>query len=210
MCSRSLARFIEATQESFLSQDDQARWDKQHAQSHASAAPAGFLREILESTTWSLPRGRALDLACGKGRNSIYLAECGFKIVAMDISSVALAEGQRRAAAKQLSIDWRQADLEDVQFDQAGFDLIVNFNYLQRSLIPQIRRAVRSGGHIIFETYLIDQTAIGYPKNPDYLLRHNELLEHFRDFRVLYYREGRFSEGDEASYRAGILAQRIA
>jgi tellurite methyltransferase len=193
-----------------LSQDDQARWNQQHAQSHESAPPAGFLREILESAAWNLPRGRALDLACGKGRNSLYLAECGFKVVAMDISSVALAEGQRRAAAKQLTIDWRQADLEDVQFDQAGFDLIINFNYLQRSLIPQTKRAVRRSGHVIFETYLIDQIAMGHPKSPDYLLRRNELLEHFRDFQVLYYREGQFSEGDEASYRAGILAQRIA
>ena len=128
----------------------------------------------------------------------------------MDISSVALAKGQTRAAAKQLSIDWRQVDLESVQFDEAEFDLIINFNYLQRSLIAQIKRAVRRGGHVILETYLIDQIAMGHPKNPDYLLRHNELLEHFRDFRVLYYREGQFSEGDEASYRAGILAQRIA
>jgi 2-polyprenyl-3-methyl-5-hydroxy-6-metoxy-1,4-benzoquinol methylase len=165
---------------------------------------------MLESAAWSLPRGRALDLACGKGRNSLYLAECGFKVVAMDISSVALAEGQRRAAAKQLSIDWRHEDLENVQFDEAGFDLIVNFNYLQRSLISRIKRAVRHGGHVIFETYLIDQIAIGHPKNPDYLLRHNELLEHFHDFRVLYYREGQFSEGGDAFHRAGILAQRIA
>ncbi len=193
-----------------MATDDQARWDKQYAQSSGTAAPAGFLREILESRAWSLPYGRALDLACGKGRNSLYLAERGFKVVAMDISSVALVEGQARAEAKQLSIDWRQGDLEAVQFDEAEFDLIVNFNYLQRSLIRQIKRAVRTGGHVICETYLIDQMAMGHPKNPDYLLRHNELLEHFQDFRVLYYREGQFSEGGEASYRAGILAQRIA
>jgi hypothetical protein len=68
--------------------------------------------------------------------------------------------------------------------------------------------AVKVGGYVIFETYLIDQREIGQPKNPDYLLGHNELLEHFRDFRVLYYREGKFTEGEEASCRAGILAQR--
>ncbi len=128
----------------------------------------------------------------------------------MDISAVALNEARKRAELKQLRIDWRQTDLKAVRLDEAAYDLIVNFNYLQRSLIPDIKRAIKNGGYIIFETYLIDQIAIGHPKNPDYLLRHNELLEHFREFRILCYREGKFSDNGEASYRAGILAQRIA
>jgi SAM-dependent methyltransferase len=149
-----------------------------------------------------------LDIACGTGRNSLYLAELGFEVAAVDISAVAMDEGRKRAESKQLRIDWRQSDLEVVQLEEAAFELVVNFNYLQRSLIPQIERAVKVGGYVIFETYLIDQKEIGHPKNPDYLLGHNELLEQFRDFRVLYYREGKFTDGDEASYRAGILAQR--
>jgi hypothetical protein len=86
---------------------------------------------------------------------------------------------------------------------------VINFNYLQRSLWPQIKNAVRVGGVVVYETYLIDQREIGHPKNPANLLGHNELLEAFRDFRVLYYREGKFSEGGDAAYRAGILAQKI-
>lgn len=193
-----------------MSRDDQVRWDKQHADSAGAAQPASFLRQVFENDAWQLPRGRALDIACGKGRNSLYLARLGFEVVAMDISAVALAEGRKGAELKQLRIDWRQTDLEAVQLDEAAFDLIVNFNYLQRSLIPQIRRALKVGGYVIYETYLIDQKEIGHPKNPDYLLRHNELLEHFRDFRTLYYREGKFSDGGDASYRAGLLARRIA
>ena len=127
----------------------------------------------------------------------------------MDISAVALDEGRKRAGSKQLRIDWRQSDLEVVQLEEAAFDLVVTFNYLQRSLFAQIKRAVKTGGYVIYETYLIDQKELGHPKNSDYLLRHNELLEHFRDFRVLYYREGKITEGDEVSHRAGILAQRI-
>lgn len=193
-----------------LGLDDQARWDKQHAEARGADAPASFLRQVFETDVWQLPRGRALDIACGQGRNSLYLAERGFGVVAMDISAVALNEGRKRAELKQLRIDWRQTDLEAVRLDEAAYDLIVDFNYLQRSLIPQIKRAVKHGGYINFETYLIDQIAIGHPKNPDYLLRHNELLEHFREFRVLGYREGKFKDDGEASYRAGIFAQRIA
>jgi 2-polyprenyl-3-methyl-5-hydroxy-6-metoxy-1,4-benzoquinol methylase len=192
-----------------MSRADEIRWDKQHAQGLGAQPPESFLRQIVEADAWQLPRGRALDVACGKGRNALYLAELGFEVVAMDISAVALDEGRKRAELKQLRIDWRQTDLEAVRLDEAGFDLIVNFNYLQRALLPQIKRAVKIGGFVICETFLIDQKEIGHPKNPDHLLGHNELLETFRDFRVLYYREGKFSERVDGAYRAGIFAQRI-
>jgi tellurite methyltransferase len=193
-----------------LGSDDQARWDKQHAEARGAQTPANFLRQMFETDVWQLPRGRALDIACGQGRNSLYLAERGIEVVAMDISGVALNEARKQAELKQLRIDWRQTDLEVVRLDEAAYDLIVDFNYLQRSLIPDIKRAIKTGGHVVFETYLIDQKEHGHPKNPDYLLRHNELLEHFREFRILCYREGKFSDDGEASYRAGIFAQRIA
>jgi tellurite methyltransferase len=192
-----------------LSQDDRLRWDRQHAESGGTEQPSSFLREIIESDSWEIPRGRALDIACGKGRNALFLAEQGLDIVAIDISPVALEEGQRRAQEKLLTISWQQADLEQIRLPENSFDLVINFNYLQRSLIPQLKAALKIGGHVIFETYLIDQQAIGHPKNPDYLLAHNELVDLFRELRVLYYREGKFRDGDEPSFRAGILARKI-
>lgn len=193
-----------------MPQDDQIRWDRQHAQSDGMEAPSSFLRQILESDSWEIAPGRALDVACGKGRNALYLAGRGFDVTAIDISAVALEKGRKQAEERSLSIDWQQADLEQLQFPAAGYDLIVNINYLQRSLIPQIKTALKTGGHVIFETYLIDQQASGHPKNPEYLLAHNELRDRFRDFRVLCYREGKFRDGGEPSFRAGILARKIA
>ena len=193
-----------------MSSSDQARWDKRHAQSKGKAPPAGFLRQVVESAAWSLPRGRALDLACGKGRNAIYLAEGGFDVTALDISSVALDEGRRLARERKLRIDWRQCDLTSAVLPAAAFDLVVNFNYLQRSLVPLIRQAVKPGGSVIFETYLIDQATVGHPNNPAYLLEHNELLDFFRGFRVLLYREGELTDDGAASFRAGIFAQRVS
>ncbi|HWH79303.1 MAG TPA: class I SAM-dependent methyltransferase [Candidatus Binatus sp.] len=154
-------------------------------------------------------RAGARSIACGQGRNSRYLAERGFAVVAIDISSVALQAGRHRAAAMQLKIDWRQLDLEGIQLDDAAYDVVINFNYLQRSLLRQIKRTLKIGGSVIYETYLIDQKEIGHPKNPDYLLGHNELLEAFREFRVHCYREGKFTDGADAAYRAGIFAQKI-
>jgi hypothetical protein len=55
----------------------------------------------------------------------------------------------------------------------------------------------------------MDQREIGHPQNPQYLLAHNELLNLFRGWRVLYYREGKFSAGAESAFRAGLLAQKV-
>ncbi len=192
-----------------MATDDQIRWNRQHAVSHGSDQASGFLKEVLLSGSWLIPRGRALDIASGKGRNAIFLAEQGFDVVAIDVSPVALDEAGKRATQKSLSISWQQADLEQIELPKTTYDLIVNFNYLQRSLIPQIKAALRQGGHVIFETYLIGQEMIGHPKNPAYLLRHNELLDFFRDFRVLCYREGKISGGEETAFRAGLLAQKL-
>ncbi|HEV8720700.1 MAG TPA: class I SAM-dependent methyltransferase [Candidatus Binatia bacterium] len=192
-----------------MSLDDQVRWDRQHAETLGAEAPSSLLQQIFETGAWQLPAGHALDIAAGKGRNALYLAGRGFKVVAVDISGVALDAARRHAEQKRLHVDFQHLDLEQGGFPEREYDLILNINYLQRSLIPKIRAALRVGGHVIFETYSIDQQVIGHPKNPNYLLAHNELLDHFRDFRVLYYREGKFSDGGEPSFRAGIFAQRM-
>jgi len=187
---------------------DQNKWDTLHAGLREEDKPSVFLQLVFEQFGSILPPGKALDIACGRGRNSLFLAQRGFDVVAIDISPVALAEGRRRAAEKSLSISWRQADLEQIELPGTSYDLMVNFNYLQRSLIPQIKKSLKSGGHVIFESYLIDQRIIGHPKNLAYLLGHNELLDLFRGLRVLYYREGKFTEGGQEAYRAGIFAQK--
>ena len=192
-----------------MSLDDQLRWDRQHAETQGAERPSTFLRQIFESAAWQLRPCRALDIAAGKGRNALYLTDRGFEVVAVDISSVALDVARLHAKEKQARINWQQLDLEQSGFPGGEYDLILNINYLQRSLIAKIKAALRPGGHVICETYSIDQQVIGHPKNPQYFLTHNELLDHFRDFRVLYYREGKFSDAGEPSFRAGIFAQKV-
>jgi tellurite methyltransferase len=193
-----------------MTQADRERWDILHAGAGDQDRPSAFLQLVFDQFGSSLLPGRALDIACGRGRNSLFLAERGFDVVAMDISPVALAEGRKQAGEKSLSISWQQADLEEIELSAAAYDLIVNFNYLQRSLIPRIKTSLKPGAHFIFETYLIDQQAIGHPKNPAYLLGHNELLELFSGVRMLYYREGKFTEGDQEAYRAGLFGQKVS
>ena len=77
--------------------------------------PQAFLKEIFEADSWPLPKGRALDIATGKGSNAIFLAERGFQVVGIDISPVALEMARRTAQEKSLAIDWQEADLERIE-----------------------------------------------------------------------------------------------
>src|SRR5215475_10845576 len=164
---------------SIMALDDRARWDEKHAAERATLKPSGFLKEIFEADSWPLPKGRALDIAAGKGRNAIFLAERGFQVMAIDISPVALDMARRAAKEKSLIIDWQEADLERIELPAAHYDLVLNFNYWQRPLVGQIQKTLKPSGWVIFETYLTDQSMVGDPINPDYLLHHNELLDFF-------------------------------
>jgi len=191
-----------------MAQEDQKHWDEKRAVGHGEDSPSSFLEEVFRSKSWLIQPGKALDIATGKGRNAVFLAEHGFKVDAMDISAVALEEARKTAQAKKLNINFIVADLDHAELPEAAYDLIVNFNFLERALIPKIKSALKPGGHIFFETFLIDQKELGHPRNPAYLLGHNELLELFSDFRVLYYREGKMVEGAIEAYRAGLFAQK--
>jgi tellurite methyltransferase len=125
--------------------DDRERWDRRHAEVRATQEPSNFLKEIFQSDSWSIPTGKALDIATGKGRNAIFLAERGFEVVGIDISPIALAEAQRCAKQKSLAIAWQEADLEQIELPPLRYDLVLNFNYLQRSLIAQIKNTLTPG-----------------------------------------------------------------
>ena len=192
-----------------MSTEDQERWDKRHEANHRETEPASFLQEIFRLNSWHIQAGRALDVATGNGRNALFLAERGFTVDAIDISEIALQEARNAAGKKGLQVNFKQADLDNTELPEATYDLVVNFNFLQRALIPKMKRALKLGGLVIFETYLVDQRVLGHPRNPAYLLGHNELLKLFGDFRTLYYREGKFPEAGKESYRAGLFGQKV-
>ena len=150
--------------------------------------PSEFLVENIEL----LPKGTALDIAMGNGRNAIYLAGNGFQVEGVDISAEAIENALQLAKKFRVIINARVADLEiDYIIKNGTYDVIICFNYLQRSLISQIKNGLRKGGMVVYETYILDQAQLfGKPRNPDYLLKYNELLDMFRDFRCLRYREG--------------------
>ena len=143
----------------------------------------------------------------GAGRNAVYLAKAGYDVDGVDVSQEAIATAIRLAQKDNVVINARVGDLEqDYRLPENAYDVVVCFNYLHRPLIPQIKAAIKSGGFVVYETFIIDQAQFGRPSNPEHLLRHNELLDMFNDFYCLRYHEGIYA-GPKAV--AGIVAQKI-
>ena len=165
--------------------------------------PAQFLVENIDL----LPKGRALDVAMGTGANAVYLARMGFEVEGVDVAPEAVRSALESAGKADVTIRAQVADLEgDYRIEKGAYDLIICFNYLQRSLIPQIKDGLPKGGMVVYETFITDQAQFGKPRNPDYLLKHNELIDMFRDFRCLRYREG-IMPGPKAI--ASIIAEKV-
>ena len=163
--------------------------------------------QLLVDNIQLLPKGMVLDVAMGTGRNAVYLAQKGFEVEGVDISPEAVHSALDHAREAGVTLKARVADLEgNYHITKNAYDIIICFNYLQRSLITQIKDGLRIGGIVLYETFTVDQVRFGKPTNPNYLLKHNELRELFDDFRCLYYREGIVKEGKAI---ASIIAKKI-
>jgi SAM-dependent methyltransferase len=146
--------------------------------------------EFLSSNVNLLPRGgRALDLASGEGRNSLYLAGLGFHVVALDISTRALEKCLSAARAGGLKLDAVAGDLSNFVMPEGMFDVVVVFNYLRRSLAPSIIRSLGQGGVLVYETFTKDHLRWKPGFNPEFLLERGELAGLFPGLRVIKYRE---------------------
>jgi len=175
-------------------------------------APAQFLKDSLPL----LPRGQALDVACGRGRNTLYLASQGFTVDAVDRDEQALADLAAAAAQQGLtSITARAMELEDAasppDIPTAHYDVILGFLYLHRPLFPALLRALKPGGVLIYETFLIDNhLRYQHPRRREFCLDHNELLSLARGLRILHYDEGEHADayGGSSAFTARLLAQR--
>ncbi len=164
-----------------------ADWDERYRKSGGQAAPA----DLLTAFAGLLPNGgRALDLACGSGRNTLWLAGRGFDVVGIDLSAEALRQGRELSSRNGLRVNWVQADVETAPLTPGEFDVILSFYFRSPALYPRIRAALRPGGWLFYETYTLEQLRHDSgPRNPDHLLRPGELLRVFADWRVVFYRE---------------------
>ncbi|MBL4866038.1 MAG: methyltransferase domain-containing protein [Pseudomonadales bacterium] len=140
-------------------------------------------------------QGIALDLACGLGANSLYLANLGLDTHAWDSSSVALKHLTKFANNQGLSIKTSLRDIENNPPEESSFDLIVVTNFLHRPICKSINKALKPGGVLFYQTFLQDKKSTAGPSSAKYLLSQNELLSLFPDLTILIYREvGTYSQ----------------
>ena len=159
----------------------------------ASVNPAEFLAEHLGLLLEGALPGPVLDLACGDGRNGIFLATRGLPVVCCDGSEAALERARMLAQEQGVTVKLWQADLEkegENPLPEAFYGGILVFRYLHRPLIPHIRQALKEGGVLMYETFTVDQPRFGRPHNPDFLLKPGELRRWFEDWEILHYFEG--------------------
>lgn len=174
-----------------------------------SIAPSHLLTTHLALLQDLAMTNGVLDLACGHGRNGLFLARHQIPITFADINEVALNAVQAQLRTEQLAGACWHVDLEqsgDAELDGKKFDAIIVFNYLHRALFPQLKTAVRPGGLIFYETFTIAQRKFGRPSNPDFLLQPGELALCFNDWEVLHNHAGELQEPDRAS--AQIIARK--
>ena len=157
-----------------------------------------------------LPKGRALDLACGNGRNALYLAERGYEVDALDIAEPALKLVRDAAGERGLSVNTILADLDDHPLPAETYDLITTSFYLNRSLIPVMRNALKPGGFVLHEQHYATDSDVSGPTDPDFRLASNELLRLFADFRVRRFSEGLAWESEREGGRLIALQQLVA
>lgn len=149
-----------------------------------------FVQELMPR--YQIQASQGLDLACGAGRDLIYLAQQGWEMTGIDWSEDSLARVQQLALRQHLNIRTLLRDLETnanplPELTEASFDLICVARYLHRPLFPLLRHLLRPQGIIIYQTFMqgCENTPIGRPRNPKFLLAPNELAEQFQGFDLV-------------------------
>ena len=155
--------------------------------------PAQLLVEHSELFLEEPLPGPVLDLACGEAHNSIFLALKGMQVISCDLSDEALERAGELAKECGAEISVWRVDLEPEGVNplpEQAYGAILVFRYLHRPLIPCIKKALRNGGLLLYETFTVEQPRFGKPRNSDYLLQSGELRHMFADWEVMHYFEG--------------------
>jgi len=174
---------------------DRIKWNQKYKNIKDNFKPSLIIKRY-----FNLAKGRvALDIACGLGRNSIFLASKGFLVDAVDISDIAL-----KKLKGYKNINTIEADLDSYEIKKDFYDLIICVNFLNRELFKQIKNGLKKDGLLIYETFIEDHKN---SMNKKYLLKSNELLKSFLDLNIIYYEEKRVS--DNKDLKAFLVAKKI-
>lgn len=147
------------------------KWNRKYKENPTLPSVNKYVQQF-----YHLAKGkRALDIACGRGQNAIFLAQKGFEVDAVDISSEALKNLQQFP-----NIQTYNMDINEFIFKE--YDLVVVTNFLERSIFTKMQRALKENAIVIYETFTYKSSM-----NPKYCLRPNELVQSFCDLEIIFY-----------------------
>jgi SAM-dependent methyltransferase len=161
---------------------------------------------LLVATVSNLAPGKALDLACGSGRNALWLAERGWNVTAVDAASAAIEILQTRANERGLKLNAIVADLEKEEFEiePSHWDFIAICYYLQRNLFEPAKRGIVPGGVLLS---IVHVTEPGEEESP-FRLRPGRLEKYFAGWEILHYHEGKANDAAHRRAVAEIAARK--
>lgn len=172
------------------SQDSKTQWDEKYSRPTFifGKSPAQFLAENYQYIPYE---GSVLDMGMGEGRNAVFLAQKGYKVTGVDISSVAVKKAYLLAQEFGVKIKGVVASLEEYKIPPNSFDAIVCFYYVDRSLVDKIKTWLKPGGILIYEAYTTREKTKKKrdPLDDATYLKEQELLRLFNGMRVLKYEE---------------------
>ena len=194
-----------------LATDEFWRWaeTKQLLESGCHTIPLWRANPLLQRAISSIEQqtsGRkALDLACGAGRDSVFLARRGWDVTAIDIKEDALQRCQSLAESSGCMLTTRMADMESDtnQLMDESYDLIVVMRYLHRPFLPQLLNHLNPKGMLCYSTFMVGCEQFGSPRNPNYLLRPNELADTFSQMTHLINEEHQLADGRPIAWFLG-------
>jgi len=176
-----------------MSEQDRQLWNQRYRDGSYSARTyaSPFLVHWLDRFKFS-EESRALDLGCGAGRNSLYLARTGLEVHGFDISTVALAQAEQSAREQESVINFQSADLDIHSFEPEAWDLVVMIRYMNRALHDRLPPLLKPNGLLLVEHHVVTEQQVGGPQPPDhdsFRLRSNEILNACRDLHIISYQE---------------------
>lgn len=173
-----------------MSDYDRTRWNGRYADGgyRSRPHPSPFVVDWIDRLEIK-PGKKALDIACGLGRNARFLATQNLQVEGQDISSVALDEARELAQAENLNIVYTEKDFDVDTPEANAFDVIVVARFINRNLNTHLASMLRPGGWLIYEHHLKTDSTVSGPKDPNFRFDPNELLDVCNSLRVVFYEE---------------------
>ncbi len=177
-----------------MSETDRDKWDRRYREGAYADRP--WPSAFLEQWVDRVPSGRALDVACGAGRNALYLARLGFAVDAVDISREALARGRCDAQAQGLVLNWVEQDLDEGLPVKGPYQLILVVRYVNLPLLAQLSSLLAPGGYLLCEQHLVSERPVIGPCNRAYRVRRGDLATAAARLRIVHQEETHLREPD--------------